>query len=60
MTGLEEYALFMEKVFENGRLGVNPTDEWDVPLRGLNVNIDCDEQASSYEDNFEFYEDDFF
>lgn len=54
------YALFLEKVFENGRLGVNPTDEWDAPLRGLNVNIDCDEQASSYEDNFEFYEDDFF
>ncbi|MDD2278722.1 MAG: hypothetical protein PHS05_06655, partial [Bacteroidales bacterium] len=54
------YALFLEKVFNDGHLGVNPTDTWDKPLRGLTVNIDCNDQAISNENQFEGSEDDFF
>lgn len=54
------YALFLEKVFNDGHLGVNPTDEWDKPLRGLTVNIDCDGQTISNKNQFGGSEDDFF
>ncbi|MDD2195853.1 MAG: transglycosylase domain-containing protein [Bacteroidales bacterium] len=54
------YALFLEKVFNDGHLGVSPTDEWDKPLGGLTVNIDCDEQIISNKNQFGASEDEFF
>ena len=50
------YALFLKKVFNDNRLGVSPTDQWDKPLRLPNYNLDCESQASSRQSS----EDDFF
>ncbi|MDD3567356.1 MAG: transglycosylase domain-containing protein [Bacteroidales bacterium] len=52
------FGLFLQKVFNDGGLGVNPTDEWDKPLRLMDVNLDCEEVNLS--NNIEVYEDDFF
>lgn len=55
---LPVYAIFLDKVFKDGKLGVNPTDTWDKPLRLLDVNLDCDElnngnvQQDTNEDDF--------
>jgi penicillin-binding protein 1A len=53
------YALFLDKVFKDGALGVNPTDNWDKPLRLMNVNLDCDEYQAN-QNGQEIQEDDFF
>ena len=53
------FGLFLQKVFEDGHLGVNPTDEWDKPLRLLNVNLDCEGVVSNTEKE-DSYENDFF
>lgn len=52
------FGLFLQKVFNDGGLGVNPTDEWDKPLRLMDVNLDCEEVNS--QKNVEVFEDDFF
>jgi penicillin-binding protein 1A len=53
------FAIFLDKVFKDGRLGVNPTDEWDKPLRLNDINLNCDEIINST-NNVEVFEDDFF
>jgi penicillin-binding protein 1A len=53
------YALFLDKVFKDGALGVNPTDSWDKPLRLMNVNLDC-EEVQATQNGQEIQEDDFF
>jgi penicillin-binding protein 1A len=54
------FALFLDKVFNDGHLGVTPNDTWEKPLKGLNVRIDCDEQIVDQDDQLLISEDDFF
>ncbi|PKP39481.1 MAG: penicillin-binding protein, partial [Bacteroidetes bacterium HGW-Bacteroidetes-15] len=54
------YAIFLDKVFKDGKLGVNPTDSWDKPLRLSNVNLDCDAKLENQNNQLEVSEDDFF
>jgi len=54
------YALFLDKVFKDGNLGVNPTDNWDKPLRLMDVNLDCDDALDKQNGQHEVTEDDFF
>jgi penicillin-binding protein 1A len=53
------YALFLEKVYKDNRLGISPTDKWDKPLRLGNYNLDCDEVAAR-DGYLEVLEEDFF
>lgn len=57
---LPVYALFLDKVFKDGKLGVNPTDAWDKPLRLMEVNLDCDELLDTQNGQQDIIEDDFF
>ena len=54
------FALFLDKVYNDGHLGVTPDDTWDKPLKGLNVRIDCDEQIVDQGDQLLNSEDVFF
>jgi penicillin-binding protein 1A len=54
------FAIFLEKVYKDGRLGVNPTDEWEKPLRLSSVNLDCANPNASNDNNYNASEDDFF
>ncbi|HZJ73469.1 MAG TPA: transglycosylase domain-containing protein [Perlabentimonas sp.] len=53
------FGIFMQKVFEDGHLGVNPTDEWDKPLKLFDVNLDCEGVVSTMKEE-ESFENDFF
>lgn len=53
------FAIFLDKVFTDGNLGVHPTDQWDKPLKMGDINLDCDEVNQTI-NNFDKYEDDFF
>lgn len=57
---LPVYALFLDKVFKDGKLGVNPTDNWDKPLRLMDVDLDCDEAIDTKNGQHDVIEDDFF
>lgn len=52
------FAIFLDKVYKDGRLGVNQTDQWDKPLKPLDVNLDCSGLTESNKHNA--IEDDFF
>ncbi len=54
------YALFLEKVYEDNRLGVNPLDQWEKPLRLSNMILDCEDVNDSTENPFDTSNDDFF
>ena len=54
------YALFLEKVYNDPRLGISVTDDWEKPLRLANVSLDCEEQTQSDPGSSEVSEDDFF
>jgi penicillin-binding protein 1A len=54
------FAIFLEKVHKDGRLGVNPTDMWEKPLRLSTVNLDCNDPNVQRHNNYNASEDDFF
>jgi len=37
------YALFLEKVYKDSRLGISPNDLWEKPLVNKYFNTDCDD-----------------
>jgi penicillin-binding protein 1A len=37
------FAIFLDKVFKDGNLGITPYDQWEKPLRLPNFNLNCDE-----------------
>ncbi len=52
------FALFLDRVYKDPRLGYTQLDQWEKPLRSLNVKLDCDDidpKASG-----EIWEEDFF
>lgn len=52
------YALFLDKVYKDARLGISPTDQYDKPLLYGNVDFDCDNKKGKKPK--EINEDDFF
>lgn len=52
------YALFLERVYKDPRLGLAQTDQWERPLKFNYVNLNCDDIDPSM--GGEISEDDFF
>lgn len=53
------FAIFMDKVYRDGRLNITQLDQWDKPLRPLDVNLDCT-QLPETNNSGDIIEDDFF
>jgi penicillin-binding protein 1A len=54
------FALFLEKVYKDTRLGVSPNDQWDKPLRLHHQSLDCLTPTTNNPGSNEINEDDFF
>ena len=55
------YALFLEKVYKDVRLGISPNDQWEKPLVNKYFNTDCDDMKGKKKIKVEeINEDDFF
>ncbi len=54
------YGLFLEKVYQDGHLGINPNDQWEKPLRLMNINLDCNDPNIKQDGYMDISEDDFF
>jgi penicillin-binding protein 1A len=55
------YALFLEKVYKDTRLGISPNDQWEKPLVNKYFNIDCEDTKGKKKiKKQEINEDDFF
>jgi penicillin-binding protein 1A len=52
------YALFLERVYKDPRLGLSQTDQWERPLKFNYVNLNCDDIDPSM--GGEISEDDFY
>jgi len=55
------YALFLEKVYKDARLGISPNDQWEKPLVEKYFNTDCEDQKGKKKmKREEIIEDEFF
>ncbi|WP_246249238.1 penicillin-binding protein 1A [Tenuifilum thalassicum] len=45
------FALFMKKVYADSTLNVSPDDDWQRPIIGGHINLDCEDQNTNYEIN---------
>ncbi|MDI3525908.1 MAG: penicillin-binding protein [Tenuifilum sp.] len=45
------FALFMKKVYADSTLNVSPDDDWQRPIIGGHINLDCEDQNTDYEIN---------
>ncbi|RPH33871.1 MAG: penicillin-binding protein [Bacteroidales bacterium] len=55
------YALFLEKVYKDPRLGISPNDQWEKPLVEKYFDTDCEDQKGKKKiKREEILEDDFF
>lgn len=55
------YALFLEKVYKDPRLGISPNDQWEKPLVEKYFDTDCDDlKGKKKVKREEINEDDFF
>jgi penicillin-binding protein 1A len=58
---LPVYALFLEKVYKDTRLGISPNDQWEKPLVNKYFDTDCEDLKGKKKiKREEIYEDDFF
>jgi penicillin-binding protein 1A len=54
------YALFLEKVYKDSRLGISPNDQWEKPLVTKYFDTDCEDTKGKKRPKKEIIEDDFF
>lgn len=54
------YALFLEKVYKDSRLGISPNDIWEKPLVTKYFDTDCEDAKGKKKIKKEINEDDFF
>ncbi|NVO08450.1 MAG: transglycosylase domain-containing protein [Bacteroidales bacterium] len=54
------YALFLQKVYKDSRLGISPNDQWEKPLVTKYFDTDCEEAKGKKKVKKEVNEDDFF
>jgi penicillin-binding protein 1A len=54
------YAIFLEKVYKDSRLGISPNDLWEKPLVNKYFDTDCDDTKGKKKPKKDINEDDFF